>query len=387
VPRCLEACSGCGFLSGAATALGETVPARRGGGRARPAGGAAGSWWAVRGHGAAGSSVPVLDGRGRGLGRGGWMSVTKEGIIAKALSTPEGRQELARAMWPYACDVCGRFPMNWKGLGVRPVETCPACGAVWFDAERKWVPDGDVGASDEVSGAWWSEKRRCDVIIGENFAWGHIPRTGGTLTACRFVEAARLCGAALSVDGDLSHSKHDPFPARAVEGKVLVLSVRRLPSLYLSWLVMMSGRLRPGDPVCGDYGGGVWPCYVPLPTPTRGQVLGVEDYRVRDFVDVYGPLRCFPDAYLRSFTDDGRLKVDHHIRLEFLDRDFRRVAVALGMDYDEDAFRPVAPGAKVVFSYDHDVAGYFSEGDLEVLYANNPLWAAMEAEVYGGVPG
>ena len=74
---------------------------------------------------------------------------SKTDIIAELLNTPEGRTELAKAMLPYTCHVCGRDGMSKIGDDIKPIPICPDCGA-WFSKEAdRYVPDGDVVAKEE----------------------------------------------------------------------------------------------------------------------------------------------------------------------------------------------------------------------------------------------
>src|SRR6266542_4333678 len=71
------------------------------------------------------------------------------------------------------------------------------------------------------------------MVIGERFAWAHMPKTAGTATVAMLHACDGLVRFADSPEGADAHST---FADRRelVDGKLLVLNLRRLPSWVLS---------------------------------------------------------------------------------------------------------------------------------------------------------
>src|SRR5690242_15301969 len=71
------------------------------------------------------------------------------------------------------------------------------------------------------------------MVIGERFAWAHLPKTGGDATQAMLRAVPGLVRLADPAD---SHDKHLPFWARGdeVAGLLLVMNIRRLPDWTLS---------------------------------------------------------------------------------------------------------------------------------------------------------
>jgi hypothetical protein len=71
------------------------------------------------------------------------------------------------------------------------------------------------------------------MVIGERFAWAHLPKTGGMATERMF----RLFPALIVfADPDDTDEKHATFRARRrmLNGKLLAMNLRRLPFWVLS---------------------------------------------------------------------------------------------------------------------------------------------------------
>src|SRR5262245_49973539 len=71
------------------------------------------------------------------------------------------------------------------------------------------------------------------MVIGERFAWGHLPKTGGEATRAMFSHVPELV---LFSDPPETLEQHTTFAERRdqVEGKMLALNIRRLPAWILS---------------------------------------------------------------------------------------------------------------------------------------------------------
>jgi hypothetical protein len=191
------------------------------------------------------------------------------------------------------------------------------------------------------------------MVIGKEFAWSHLPKTGGDATLVLF---KLFPEAILYADYEDSNVKHTPFGDREerVAGKSLAMNIRRLPFWVLSRWQHAARR-------------GLYPDYVPIPMP------GAEDLAESDL----------PDSRIEHFTDAGRFQIDHWIRTEHLIDDFlefisgyadvtpdRRLAAA--------SLRPVN-----AYDYDHNLASWFTPRQVQRMYERNPAWAKLELDLYG----
>ena len=89
------------------------------------------------------------------------------------------------------------------------------------------------------------------MVIGERFAWAHLPKAAGTATSRMFGVFPELIQFA---DPEDTNDKHTPFPDRAemVRGRLLAMNVRRLPAWVLSRAHYVAIH-------------GMWPDYEPIP--------------------------------------------------------------------------------------------------------------------------
>jgi hypothetical protein len=191
------------------------------------------------------------------------------------------------------------------------------------------------------------------MVIGKEFAWAHLPKTGGDATLVLF---KLFPEAILFADYEESNVKHTPFVDREarVTGKSLAMNIRRLPFWMLSRWQHVSRH-------------GLHPDYEPIPIPSAEEMAESD----------------LPDSRIELFTDGGRFKIEHWIRTEHLVDDFlefisgyaevtpdRRQAAA--------SLRPVN-----AYDYDHDVASWFTPGQIARMYERNPAWAELERHLYG----
>lgn len=192
------------------------------------------------------------------------------------------------------------------------------------------------------------------MVIGERFAWAHLPKTAGDATSAKFAAVPGLVTFADPLD---SNDKHLPFFAREpeVSGKLLVMNLRRLPAWMLS-----------GAQHRARYG--LHPEYRPLPLEDPAAIVEKTD----------------ADDLLRWMTDHGRFVVEHWLRMERLDDDFDALLESLGVLSPEvhDAARAV--GRVNVGTYEHDLMSWFTDEQIGRAYERNPDWAAIERRVYGG---
>jgi hypothetical protein len=191
------------------------------------------------------------------------------------------------------------------------------------------------------------------VVIGEHFAWAHLPKTAGDATCCMLEAVPGLVTFADPLD---SNDKHLPFFAREAEvsGKLLAMNIRRLPAWMLS---AAHHRARHG----------VHPEYRPVPLQTADELTRLTD----------------PDDLLVWMTDHGRLTVSRWLRAEALRADVLALLGELGVP-EPVARRAVSSIGRInEGDYDRRLTAFFSPGQIAALYERNPGWAAIEREVYG----
>lgn len=196
------------------------------------------------------------------------------------------------------------------------------------------------------------------MVIGERFAWAHIPKTGGDATLALFETVAP--DLVLEADpADVPDRKHEGFAVRGPEvarKPVLAANIRRLPDRELS---RVHHLFRHGVKTEN------WkprPMLSPEEVATSGRA----------------------DRQLLRYAVDGELRIDVWLRLEHLRDDFRAfVSRFRPLSGDEEARLGTAAPKKNVASYDHDVTHFFTREQIERLYATNPVWASVEERVYG----
>jgi hypothetical protein len=195
------------------------------------------------------------------------------------------------------------------------------------------------------------------MVIGERFAWAHLPKTGGDATQAML---SAVPGLVHFADPASSHDKHMPFWARGDEmaGKLLVMNIRRLPEWAVS-LARHKARV------------GTHPDHSPEPMPAPEALAESTE----------------GDDTLRWMTDGGRFAVDRWLRTERLEEDVLRLLEDLGgIDGRvEEAVRAVgvlnaAPGgpSETIELSDEQVAR---------LYERNPAWAEIERSTFGDLSG
>jgi hypothetical protein len=195
------------------------------------------------------------------------------------------------------------------------------------------------------------------MVIGPQFAWVHLPKTGGDATLAMFRLFPELI---LHADDSSTNAKHDPFEAHADEvgGKLLVMNIRPIGSWMLSYAHHIARA-------------GLFPDYTPLPMPSREELAE----------------STVPDAMLSYLLGNGRFRVDRWFRTEHLRKDFERFVCEF--THVSGACRRAISNFPYLnaMSYDHDVSKWLSPGAVQGLYARNPLWAACEEEAYRSCSG
>lgn len=193
------------------------------------------------------------------------------------------------------------------------------------------------------------------MVIGEEFAWAHLPKTGGDTTRTLFESFPGLVKFA---DPGDTNAKHVTFHERidAVRGKLLAMNLRRLPAWVLSRAHHAARE-------------GVWPDYRPVPMPSAGELAE----------------STLPDQRLEHFAFRGPLRVERWLRLEHLREDFLALASDLTEVTPVQAQRVRELPALDVGHYDRELHHWFSEAQLDEMYERNPRWAALELRLYGSL--
>jgi hypothetical protein len=189
------------------------------------------------------------------------------------------------------------------------------------------------------------------MVIGRQFVWAHLPKTGGDATAAML---AAVPGLVEFADPPDTEDKHLPLFAegREIAGKLIVMNIRRLPAWALS-AAHHEARF------------GVYPDYRPRPLRTAEEITSKSD----------------ADGLLRWMTDQGRIEIDRWLRTESLDQDVIALLDELGVLTAEVEARVRAVGRVNVGEYE---AAGFSDVQIRRLYERNPMWAAIERRVYPG---
>jgi hypothetical protein len=194
------------------------------------------------------------------------------------------------------------------------------------------------------------------MVIGERFAWAHLPKTGGDATHAMLHEVPGLIRFA---DPLTSHEKHVTFWAREdeVRDKLLVMNIRRLPDWTLS---VARHRARAGR----------HPEHRPEPMPSLDELAESTE----------------ADDTLRWMTDAGRFEVVRWLRTERLTDDVIALLDELGALDAEVAAHVRAVGRVNTAPEDDASAPRFNEEQVGRLYQSNPEWSEVERAAFGAVP-
>ena len=168
------------------------------------------------------------------------------------------------------------------------------------------------------------------MVIGERFAWAHLPKTGGMATERMF----RLFPAlVVFADPDDTDEKHATFRARRrmLDGKLLAMNLRRLPFWVLSRAQYVSRE-------------GIWPDYVPIPMAPAAELAE----------------SSFPDSRIHLYTDDGRFSIERWLRTESLAEDFLRFASEFTDVSEEQRAAVLGLGQVNAQEYDHRLEEWFT---------------------------
>lgn len=195
------------------------------------------------------------------------------------------------------------------------------------------------------------------MIIGEDFVWGHLGRTGGHATRTLLLQVPEIIRFYHTRDEHGVEGQHMRFPAAVERGLVdleqheLVMGVRRLPSFIMSfhWFHYLGGNKGHSN------------------RPTADAMARSQQ----------------GDQELREFTADGQYGVDIWFRMECL-RDDVLAFLSRRVELSAETIRRImtAPTDSPL-GYDHDFYRTFSVDQIQSLYENNPLWSSVEKRVYG----
>jgi hypothetical protein len=191
------------------------------------------------------------------------------------------------------------------------------------------------------------------VVIGDRFAWAHLQKTGGSATHAMFGLFPELVEFADPLGAD--NASHVTFPARGEEirDKVLAMNIRRLPAYVLSW---NQALIAPSDR-----------------SGHAGRTMRSPHEMSRTWQ---------PDRRLAKFTGEGRFAIERWIRTEHLADDFLDF-VSDFIEVDGERAERVREIRLNEQEYDHELDHWFTPKQLEILYRRNPVWGAVEEEVYG----
>jgi hypothetical protein len=192
------------------------------------------------------------------------------------------------------------------------------------------------------------------MVIGERFAWVHLPKTGGSATLELFRTFPEVI---VFADFDDSNAKHTRFEEREAEiaGKQLAMNIRRLPF----WVLSRAQHVARW---------GVHPDYKPIPMASAQELSE----------------SAFPDNRLGLFTDGGRFEIDRWLRMEHLVDDFLAF-ISAHTDVNEERQAAVRRLPMVnAHDYDHELRKWFTPDQIDRMYASKPRWAELEQRLYGG---
>jgi hypothetical protein len=195
------------------------------------------------------------------------------------------------------------------------------------------------------------------MVIGERFAWVHMPKTGGDATHAMFAAVPGLVRFSDPLD---SNDKHLGFWAREedVAGKLLVMNIRRLPAWSLS-----AGHHKAIV--------GVHPEFEPLPLASAEEMADSTE----------------ADDMLRWLTGGEDFTVDRWLRTECLEEDVLELLGELDALTPQARERVRSIGRVSEQAYERDLARRFTSAQIRRMYERNPGWAEVERKAYGALLG
>lgn len=211
------------------------------------------------------------------------------------------------------------------------------------------------------------------MIIADKFVWGHIPKTGGDAATQYFEVFKEQLNIQFQHKTFQWFDKHKPFKTRSIqelEGKLLLLNIRRLPN----WLISMeyqsleNKKLKVGS-MRADHGNILKKDWL------------FDDCRSGDELSQ----STEGDDWIKGFTNNGELTIHHWLRMENLQADFLKFIYTL-TDIPPALVNEVKElNTEKSLTYDKNMEARFTPSQIKELYKNNPLWAELEKKYYSKV--
>lgn len=172
-----------------------------------------------------------------------------------------------------------------------------------------------------------------------------------------------------------SRYKHDTFADHDIKNKKLVLTLRRLPSFWLSYMWHQSLSTMINDKR------GVSKVGI-------GETYEKKWKKKKGFLFLPKIMCCssFPDTILYYYSKRW-LKDIHWMRMEKLTTDFVRL---LNKQHDRKITDKEVEVLKNLSKTDHSYSRsypdvYWDTDTIKLLYKNNPYWAKLEKSIYGDI--
>lgn len=197
------------------------------------------------------------------------------------------------------------------------------------------------------------------MIVGDKFVWLHFPKCAGTEVS-QVLAGLRTTNPQLRLDDPRRVNVHDGLahrmasqPDLPLRGKDVITCFRRLPYWMLS-------RIHFGYSRNAKY------------VPTRDQVLKGHVYEQEGHLSQ-------ADEYARKYAGEARFI----LRTEHVYDDFC-AAFDRYLRFDPDAVKAAFTGRNPSPTrYIPDLSFWFTQDDLDRLYASAPYWARLEKHLYG----
>jgi len=213
------------------------------------------------------------------------------------------------------------------------------------------------------------------MIIGENFVWSHMPKTGGTTIEYIFnniLDKDKL--GIVHIDGRDSIQKHDSIWIKEkrlaidLSNKAHILNIRRMPNWVLSKLNHKNWRI-PFDKNS-------------LISTIVMSFYPVDSLDIIDLEEAWKSLKSHtPDSMLSHFYGCG---VDYWMRTENINEDFISVFSKF-FDMTDSEQSEITRAFENKRSYQKDIHKWLSLEDIKHMYKRNPFWYSIEKLVYGNV--
>lgn len=197
------------------------------------------------------------------------------------------------------------------------------------------------------------------MIVGNQFVWLHFPKCAGTEVS-QVLAGLRRTNPQLMLDDPRRVNVHEGIAKRLasqpefpIRGKDVITCFRRLPYWMLS-------RVHFGFSRNATY------------VPTRDQLLDGHVYEQDGYLN-------HADGYVKTYTAEARFI----LRTEHIYDDFC-AAFERYLTFDPAAVRQAFTGRNPSPTrYIPDLSFWYTQADLDRLYAAAPNWARLEEHVYG----